>query len=251
MHLYYPHYLRPCRYFTAVRSAIEQTVCQSIREQTRSRRASGRYRCHDGHIACSTGMSCNNVYTRLQSRLQLTLQFTIPLLNIMAPSSLNQGNAPKTLTLFPFHNHPRSRQTQPSRPPRSAQQPTPPIPHPYIRNPHNLTLAPTISTANRTSIVRNVRPAVVLSRPNPATTRDTPRARNVAVKSNTSTALSPRVRASTQTTRTPITTVTKVHAIAPVAGITSIDSVLCEDSKHTKEKTTVPDHIRPKAEAIK
>jgi len=46
-------------------------------------------------------------------------------------------------------------------------------------------------------------------------------------------------------------TVTKVHAIAPVAGITSIDSVLRADSKQIINKPAVPDHIRPKAEAIK
>jgi len=179
--------------------------------------------------------------------------YRTPFINTMAPSSINQGNAPTTLTLFPFHNDPRSRQAQTLRPPRIPQQPTtPPIPHLYIRNPRNPTLAPAISTANQTTIVRNARPAVVPSRTNPAaTTRNAPRAPTVAVKSNTSTALSPRVRAPTQTTRNPITAVAKVHAIAPVAGITSIDSVLRADSKQIKEKPIVPDHIRPKAEAIK
>jgi hypothetical protein len=164
---------------------------------------------------------------------------------------MNQGSAPKTLTLFPFHNDSRSRQIQPIRAPKIAQQPTPPIPHLYIRNARNPTLAPTVSTANQTSLVHNARPTVVPSRPSPTTTRNTPRAPTVAVKSNTSTALSPRIKGPTQTTRDPITTVTKVHAIAPVAGITSIDSVLLADSKQTNNKPTVPDHIRPKAEAIK
>jgi hypothetical protein len=171
--------------------------------------------------------------------------------NTMAPSSINQGNAPATLTLHPFHNDSRSRQIQLIRAPKIAQQPAPPIPHLYIRNARNTTLAPTVAGANQTSLVRNVRPTVVPSRPSPATTRNTPRASTVAVKSNTSTALSPRIKGPTQTTRNPITTVTKVHAIAPVAGITSIDSVLRADSKQIINKPSVPDHIKPKAEAIK
>jgi len=169
----------------------------------------------------------------------------------MAPSSLNQGSAPKTLTLFPFHNDSRSIQTQPLRAPKIAQQPTPPIPHLYIRNARNPTLAPTVSTANQTSIVRNARPAVVPSRANPATARNTPRAPNVVVKSNASTALSPRIKGPIQTTRNPITTAAKVHVIAPVADITSIDAVSLADTKQIVNKCTVPDHIRPKAEAIK
>jgi hypothetical protein len=167
----------------------------------------------------------------------------------MAPSSMNQGNVPTTLTLFPFD--PRSRQTQPFRAPKIAQQSTPPIPHLYIRNARNPTLAPTISTSNQTSIIRNARPAVVPSRSSPATTRNTSRAPNVAAKSNTSTALTPRIKGPTQTTRNPITAVTRAHAITPVAGVTSIDSVLRADSKQTNNKSAVPDHIRPKAEAIK
>ena len=168
-------------------------------------------------------MLCNNVYTRL-SRLPPALLHSRH--NTMAPSSMNQGSAPKTLTLFPFHNDSRYKQIQPIRAPKIAQQPTPPIPHLYIRNARNPTLAPTISSSNHTSLVRNARPTVVPSRPSPTTTRNTPRAPNLAAKSNTSTALSPRIKGPTQTTRSPITAVAKVHAIAPVAGITSIDSVL-------------------------
>jgi hypothetical protein len=195
------------------------------------------------------GMLCNNIYTRLS--IPLATYTSHQLINTMAPSSMNQGSAPKTLTLFPFHNDSRSRQPQPMRAPKIAQQPTPPIPHLYIRNARNPTLASTISTANQTSIVRNARPTVVPSRPSPTATHNTPRAPTLAVKSNTSTALSPRIKGPTPTTRNPITTVTKVHAIAPVAGITSIDSVLRADSKQTNNKPAVPDHIRPKAEAIK
>jgi hypothetical protein len=200
-------------------------------------------------------MSCNNghLHPTFQSRLPPTPTIipTHQSSTTMAPSSMNQVNAPKTLTLFPFHNDSRSKQIQPIRAPKIAPQPTPPVPHLYIRNARNPTIASPASTANQTTLVRNARPLVVPSRPSPATTRNTPRAPTVAVKSNTSTALSPRIRGPTQTTRNPITTVTKVHTIAPVAGITSIDSVLRADSKQTINKPTVPDHIRPKAEAIK
>lgn len=197
-------------------------------------------------------MSCNNrhLHPTFQTRLPPALH-TNSSINTMAPSSMNQINAPKTLTLFPFHNDSRSKQPQPLRAPKVAQQPTPPIPHLYIRNASNPTIAPTAATANQTSLVRNARPTVVPSRPSPATTRNPPRTPTVAVRSNTSTALSPRIKGPTQTTRNPITTVSKVHAIAPVAGITSIVSVLRADSKQTINKPVVPDHIRPKAEAIK
>lgn len=216
------------------------------KEQTTSRRS----RCHERYCVCNTGMSCNNVYTQLHTHLQpamLTLH-TTPSRNTMAPSSVSQGNAPTTLTLFPFHNDPRTRQIQPIRPPKVVQQTIPPL---YIRNPRNPALAFTTPTSNQTSIVRNARPTVVSDRPGPAPTRNAPRAPNAGIKSNTTTALSPRVRAPTQTTRHPITTVAKVHAIAPVASITSIDSILRADSKQTNNKPTVPDRIRPEVEAIK
>lgn len=195
-----------------------------------------------------------DIYTRLSNpacHLHLRSYQLINQSTTMAPSSMNQANAPKTLTLFPFHNDSRSKQIQPIRAPKIAPQSTPTIPHVYIRNSRNLTIAPTVPTANQTSIVRNARPTVVPSRPSTANTRNTPRAPTVAVKSNTSTALSPCIKGPTQTTRNPITTATKVHKIAPVAGMTSIGSVLRADSKQIVSKPTVPDRIRPKAEAIK
>jgi hypothetical protein len=222
------------------RGASQQTACRLDNVAMRD----------TSHVAqeCRVTMSRPDFQTRLPPTLHTNLNSSI---NTMAPSSMNQGNAPATLTLYPFHNDSRSRQIQPIRAPKIAQQPTPPIPHLYIRNARSPTLAPTVAGANQTSLARNARPTVVPSKPSPATTRTTPRAPKVAAMSNTSTALSPRIKGPTQTTRNPITTVTKVHAIAPVAGITSIDSVLRADSKQTTNKPSVPDHIRPKAEAIK
>jgi hypothetical protein len=167
--------------------------------------------------------------------------------NIMAPSIASSGHAPTTLTLKPFHTDPQPRQTQHYRLPRIAQQAPPPRSTPF-------TPAFSQSVSAATSCNPRSIPSSSLSivRPSVVNTRNTPRAPNVANFAKPSDALvhHPKSPPSSRTARQPVSTVARIHAIAP-SGATSIDSVLHAGSTQDASKNDVPDHIRPKAEAIK
>jgi hypothetical protein len=167
--------------------------------------------------------------------------------NIMAPSIASSGHAPTTLTLKPFHTDPQSRQTQHYRLPRIAQQAPPPRSTPFT---------PAFSQSVSAATSRNPRSipssSLSIARPSVVNTRNTPRAPNVANFAKSSDALvhHPKSPPNTRTARQPVSTVARIHAIAPFSA-TSIDSVLHAGSTQDANKSPVPDHIRPKAEAIK
>jgi hypothetical protein len=169
--------------------------------------------------------------------------------NTMAPSIASSGHAPTTLTLKPFHTDPQPRQTQTHhyRLPRIAQQAPPPRSTPF---------APVFSQSVSAATSRNPRSipssSLSIARPSVVNTRNTPRAPNVTNFAKSSDALvhHPISPPSTRTARQPVSTVARIHAIAPF-GATSIDSVLHAGSTQDASKHTVPDHIRPKSEAIK
>jgi hypothetical protein len=167
----------------------------------------------------------------------------------MAPSIASTEHAPTTLTLKPFHTDPQSRQTQPQhyRLPRIAQQAPPPRPTPFTP-----AFSQSVSAANSRNPRSIPSSSLSIARPSVVNTRNTIRSPHAAHGAKPSDALShhPKSPPSTRTARQPVSTVARIHAIAPF-GATSIDSVLHAGSTQDANKSPVPDHIRPKAEAIK
>lgn len=174
----------------------------------------------------------------------------------MAPTLVNSGHAPTTLTLKPFHTDSQSRQQQQQyRLPRIAQQAPPPVSSPHIRNSRTPNYAPSFSASVSAPSSRSVRSipssSLTINKPTVVNTRNTLRAppptTTALTRTSDTSSYHPKSPSSTRTARNSVTTVAKVHAIAPI-GATSIDSILHAGSQDANK---VPDRIRPKAEAIK
>jgi hypothetical protein len=174
----------------------------------------------------------------------------------MAHSFASNGRAPTTLTLMPFHTDPQQKQPQQYRFPKITQQTPPPISSYQIRNSrpsshtHAFSTPVGVSTSHDARSIPNT--PLTIIKPTVVNTHNTLRAANATNLTRIPETSPHRQKPlpNTRTARSPVTAIVKSHLIAPI-GTASIDSILRAGSNQDTNKPTVPNHIRPKAEAIK
>lgn len=197
----------------------------------------------------STRMLCNSMenLTLEDVLLSYTPHDLTPHLSTMATSL---GGGPTTLTLNPFHTNSGHQRGQQPRPSRFTQQSQRPISTPHIASPSLPAYTSSVSSTTIAPYVRGVA-ATTTTRPTVVQNANTYRPPRVAATNN-----APNVPTSPSGRTLPIhapgsivTTIAKVHAIAPIQA-PSIDSMLHSDPSEAGKTKTVPNCIRPRADAI-